>query len=73
VSTFETVKMALFEMSDLKMSPHSIHFVAKLFTFRRKGYSALNISTGKVLGPMQGCQMVCFQTKIPIWVNFGGP
>jgi hypothetical protein len=27
VSTFETVKMALFEMSDLKMSPHSIHFV----------------------------------------------
>jgi hypothetical protein len=20
----------------------------------------------------QGCQMVCFQTKIPIWVNFGG-
>jgi hypothetical protein len=21
----------------------------------------------------QGCQMVCFQTKIPIWVNFGGP
>jgi hypothetical protein len=21
----------------------------------------------------QGCQMVYFQTKIPIWVNFGGP
>jgi hypothetical protein len=21
----------------------------------------------------QGCQMVCFQFKIPIWVNFGGP
>jgi hypothetical protein len=20
----------------------------------------------------QGCQMVCFQTKISIWVNFGG-
>jgi hypothetical protein len=20
-----------------------------------------------------GCQMVSFQTKIPIWVNFGGP
>jgi hypothetical protein len=20
----------------------------------------------------QGCQMVCFQTKNPIWVNFGG-
>jgi hypothetical protein len=20
----------------------------------------------------QGCQVVCFQTKIPIWVNFGG-
>jgi hypothetical protein len=22
--------------------------------------------------PIPGCQMVCFQTKIPIWVNFGG-
>jgi hypothetical protein len=21
----------------------------------------------------QGCQMIYFQTKIPIWVNFGGP
>jgi hypothetical protein len=21
----------------------------------------------------QGCQMVSFQTKNPIWVNFGGP
>jgi hypothetical protein len=21
----------------------------------------------------QGCQMVCFQTKIRIWVNFGWP
>jgi hypothetical protein len=23
-------------------------------------------------GLLQGCQMVCFQTKITIWVNFGG-
>jgi hypothetical protein len=22
---------------------------------------------------VHGCQMVYFQTKIPIWVNFGGP
>jgi hypothetical protein len=22
---------------------------------------------------VQGCQTVSFQTKIPIWVNFGGP
>jgi hypothetical protein len=25
------------------------------------------------LGGDQGCQMVSFQNKIPIWVNFGGP
>jgi hypothetical protein len=25
----------------------------------------------KVCRRNQGCQMVCFQTKIPIWVNFG--
>jgi hypothetical protein len=27
----------------------------------------------KTIVGWQGCQMVRFQTKIPIWENFGGP
>jgi hypothetical protein len=39
-------------------------------TARRNFYISLFLLLGNFT---QGCQMVYFQTKIPIWVNFGGP